>query len=976
MAVPVPASPSKGKAPVSDSNASTANTEHRRKKRQAKHATGTEMAATNSSAVAHTIAPPPLKAKQVQWDTLVEGSMTKLPVVFTRDADYFFLVAKTAIKIYSRQTGQVVSTLSTAKSAHTAAITAMFINPDNPLQLLTSSLDGHIKVWDFLDGRLLKDLNVGLPITNMAAHASFPNMVFVTVKKLRQSHTDQSAQPSSSSKSKRSDAAAHDYDQLDADRNQFNSILYTVSLSSPLRQTVKGTYKPELVRIGKTRDATALGISPNGKWLVVIGNRKVQVANTSNLRSGFTKFSTTAQGDAGDRMTCLAFHPTEEARIVTGDDKGRIRVWYCLDEKLIAQAAGNNASSASLEAYAPSTVLHWHAHAVSSLAFTPNGAHLLSGGEEGVLVVWQLHSSGGAGTSKEFVPRLGAPVTSIAVANGLNGREQEYALGLADGTVTFVGAMQLKPTRSFSRIKIDTSRHAAASSSVADPVADGTPTVPLAIHPATGNLVLASGHPSSIQFYDAERNVNAMELEIAPSNRISRADEEPIEPTRVEKVVFSPSPSEHTGERGEWMVTFDSRNLDDEDEDDEPVVPGAQVLSESSLKFWRWDRSARRYMLNTRIDAPHAGKRVTSLAFSPAGAGDLLITTGRDGRTRSWTVMSRTLKSGRTESYWVCRSVFHYRSSIPVCSAFSPDGSLLAVGQGSFVTLWAPDATVLQTTLSCPEMRAQISHVSFAGRSGRYLLLASAHTIVAWDLVLARVAWRRETRGRVLALEASAKGEETLLVCTERGLTSLEHIAAHDGSTTARDEMRALRLRAALPAARVGLTVDYDVVRIGSLPPASKAASLRGIEPVRRTLFDDLFGPSLIYSSSTTVPAPVDTAPQQATGTSALFNAPPHLLPPLTALLDDFIKRSLPPRAQDTPTVPETAADAAPVQEDPSSTSEKPTSTSQSYLSHTDETNHVLDTDVAFLGDLFRSMLGPKSKSTTKNPSPRKTAKA
>ena len=83
------------------------------------------------------------------FQTISEGRVSRLPVVFTRDADYFFAVSKTSVRIYSRTTGQVVSTLSSGPGSHFAAITAIMINPANPLQLLTASLDGRVKVWDF-----------------------------------------------------------------------------------------------------------------------------------------------------------------------------------------------------------------------------------------------------------------------------------------------------------------------------------------------------------------------------------------------------------------------------------------------------------------------------------------------------------------------------------------------------------------------------------------------------------------------------------------------------------------------------------------------------------------------------------------------------------------------------------------------------------------------------------------------------------
>jgi len=58
-----------------------------------------------------------------------------------------------------------------------------------------------------------------------------------------------------------------------------------------------------------------------------------------------------------------------------------------------------------------STIYHWHADRVKSLAFTPDGAYLMSGGLEGVLVQWQMESG-----RKTFFPRLGSAIEQISVA--------------------------------------------------------------------------------------------------------------------------------------------------------------------------------------------------------------------------------------------------------------------------------------------------------------------------------------------------------------------------------------------------------------------------------------------------------------------------------------------------------------------------------------------------------------------------------
>jgi WD40 repeat protein len=62
------------------------------------------------------------------------------------------------IKIYNVSSGEVVKTLSTsvAQGGHRLTVTALSLNPKNPLQLFSASLDGTIKLWDYNDNILLK----------------------------------------------------------------------------------------------------------------------------------------------------------------------------------------------------------------------------------------------------------------------------------------------------------------------------------------------------------------------------------------------------------------------------------------------------------------------------------------------------------------------------------------------------------------------------------------------------------------------------------------------------------------------------------------------------------------------------------------------------------------------------------------------------------------------------------------------------
>lgn len=210
-----------------------------------------------------------------------------------------------------------------------------------------------------------------------------------------------------------------------------------VSLKSSNPSTPTTIRKPiEIIVAGKVPVVIGMGISASGKWLVVAGGTKVYVASTPRLKAGFTKFV------CPEKLSCLALHPSEDW-LATGDENGQLRLWYCLSDDVLSEGSSETRS-------APTTTLHWHAHAVQAIEFTPNGAYILSGGEENVLVIWQVHSG-----KKEFVPRVGAPIHTISVCDTGDGtREQEYLLGLVDGSLAFVRSSTLKLSRTISRVKL------------------------------------------------------------------------------------------------------------------------------------------------------------------------------------------------------------------------------------------------------------------------------------------------------------------------------------------------------------------------------------------------------------------------------------------------------------------------------------------------------------------------------------------
>ncbi|KFG49605.1 WD domain, G-beta repeat-containing protein [Toxoplasma gondii p89] len=203
-----------------------------------------------------------------------------------------------------------------------------------------------------------------------------------------------------------------------------------------------------------------------------------------------------------DRLVQVSIHPTDEF-VVAGDRIGRILAFFCLadlnnflsfgvdvsesklenacDSKthapssrrlsaavlpppvsLVASALGSGRASNALPDAAASgkksvglpaslspVILHWHAHAVTALAFSADGLLLLSGGEEGVLVLWHTRQA----FHRQFLPRLGAPIFHVSSVSSLGASgardsaprdgEERVAVSCGDNSVKLVDLVRL-----------------------------------------------------------------------------------------------------------------------------------------------------------------------------------------------------------------------------------------------------------------------------------------------------------------------------------------------------------------------------------------------------------------------------------------------------------------------------------------------------------------------------------------------------
>uniref|UniRef100_A0A803WD87 WD repeat domain 75 n=1 Tax=Ficedula albicollis TaxID=59894 RepID=A0A803WD87_FICAL len=270
---------------------------------------------------------------------------------------YVLYVSGDFVKVYSVNTEEILRLLG----GHADLVTGIQLNPQNHMQLYSCSLDGTIKLWDFMDGIPIKTFTVGTKLLALYTLASAEDSVFVVIPKKGERDTFQ---------------------------------LVSVELTKGIGQDLEGKeLSVVLDDVGASMKHIAFG--REGTYVVSVKDVNLQVYFFK--RKLLNRFSLSTVKTKGDnRFSCVVCHPKEDC-IATGHADGKIRLWRNFHHK---------------KEYTYST-LHWHHDIVMDLAFSVEGTRLLSGGVESVLVQWHNESS----CQKDFLPRLGSPIEYISMSS-------------------------------------------------------------------------------------------------------------------------------------------------------------------------------------------------------------------------------------------------------------------------------------------------------------------------------------------------------------------------------------------------------------------------------------------------------------------------------------------------------------------------------------------------------------------------------
>jgi NET1-associated nuclear protein 1 (U3 small nucleolar RNA-associated protein 17) len=530
-------------------------------------------------------------------------------------------------------------------------------------------------------------------------------------------------------------------------------------------------------RILKARYCSAFDVSADGKSLILAARFKLHVGMVSTAQhpvSGKKSTDYTWSHYMNDeKITCLTTSP-KEAIIATGDESGKIKLWNVLNRP--------NEVNPLIQK------LHWHARRVNHICFTPDGRHILSGGDEAVLVIWQP-----ANGQKQFISRLGTEILSITVSPDMS----LFALAQIDNSIRIISAVNLAVQQAVVGLKST----AMSSSTIASPkskqggdghsgvenegATTGNGLIPknemqlkcknlknefksleseglspalMKLEPRHGYVTL-EGTPGTVQFYDLQGDCHVMDIAVVPYNYIPG---EGIAVPQVTALTFD--------ETGKWMMTADTRRSNARD---------------TTVRFWYFDETLQRYSLTSRIDGLHS---VTSAQFCPSRtvATAMVVTTHDDGQFRIWEAVQgginpvrKSFSSGEI-FHWRSRSSGYYRTTIPRAATWAADGSVLAVAFDEVITLWDPASLTLVSTYLCP---FTVDALAFGSSGCPYLVLLSSNHLAVWNCLTEELAWMY-SNARIRAFDVCPVRDELVVATVGKPLDEVQDGVKDEASST------------------------------------------------------------------------------------------------------------------------------------------------------------------------------------------------
>lgn len=403
--------------------------------------------------------------------------------------------------------------------------------------------------------------------------------------------------------------------------------------------------------------------------------------------------------------------------------------------------------------------LHWHRVAPRTMKFSPDSRYLVSGGDETVLVMWQLDTN-----QKQVLPHLTSAILNITISS----QGSAYALRLADNSVMVLSTSDLKPSANVSGLAID------ASSAPFLPDS----TVPAALHPQhTSQLLLAySAQSLTPGLKPSEKSLNMLQTYDTASGlqlskqALARNLASTINIGGNGQVIHEPDVTHlDVSHDGKWLITVDQWSPEHNDLDQLYLSRGDNshrgLHNETFLRFWSATipssklkvTSTSSWELNTRIDEPvtldlsSTSTHPAILAVATSPTRHQVAVADTTNHLKIYSPKARVKgglpvkdSNGQQLFSWTCDHGLSFQGPSPTESSdsrsaslsFSNDGSVLAVSWATTsdararVHLVEPKSG--SKIVSLPDIvSAGRSHLAFYGQN----LVALSSKFVVLDMV-------------------------------------------------------------------------------------------------------------------------------------------------------------------------------------------------------------------------------------------------
>lgn len=674
------------------------------------------------------------------------------PILVDRD-QYLILPTAGGIQVYSTKTSLLVRTLHISEND---PVTSCVLDPDHSSHVFLSRLSGMLQLWDWTKGQRQEQWKCQ------------KNLIKITAV-------------------------------VTESPSQYKVLTIHGALDEEIKLVKSFVSKSSILP-----DAEVLLLSKQGHWS---GCKSVDNANVLFLSFGkqlvigqLLPVSKAPNEKAYTWREVKVPQPIESMDIQirerpktsgSGPAKMIDVVIGCIDgviimyEDLLYRLIGREKSMKDIEI--SSRRMHWHRQEVNTVRWSRDGNYLVSGGNETVLVIWQLDTN-----QQQFLPHLSSPILNLTISDV----GSSYVLRLADNSVMVLSTADLLPSANISGLALidDPAHPALASLSARDP-----DQLLLAVH--ADPLSNGASSTTMLQTFDTRtarqasrqaltRNLTT-EFRFAPDGG----------------KVHEPNVSHlRTSHDGNWLVTVDEwrpkpHDLDALHSDEYGQAERLRSI-ETCLRFWKWQEEGSTWELVTRVDEPHSSgkKSVLDLAMHPTKLEASTI--GLDGMLRRWSPMARYRdgvavkdKSRHALYTWMCSKTVRLEPEPPTLNtiketsaamAYSEDGSVIAASWS-----WS-DLThrvVHIVSARTAELRVTQANIVSAGPaqlafSGRYLLALSDNFCI-WDTVALKktysITLRHASRdGKFLA--ANANDGTFALAFDLRQPVELSSVAVFDGS--------------------------------------------------------------------------------------------------------------------------------------------------------------------------------------------------